>query len=131
MCSTIHALALGAALTGCAVGAGEDAALEGGALKLPHALKRKDLPPAITAATLRAQQPWLDDAAFATKLAGMRASPLALLGGASATFHADLGGVPASRLPGDEVLCHGDPSENGANGKRTQNANGHIALGIL
>src|SRR5262249_27460794 len=58
---------------------------------------------------IRALQTWLDDASFEVKWQTMLSAPLELLGGASSAFHADLADLPAKRLPGDEVLCHGDP----------------------
>ncbi len=98
-----------AALAGCAQAGGDAAtgALE--ALKLPSALKPKEFTAPLDKPAIRALQTWLDDASFEVKWQAMLSAPLELLGGASSAFHADLASLPAKRLPGDEVLCHGDP----------------------
>jgi hypothetical protein len=98
-----------AALVGCAQGGGDAADLEAGSLKLPSALQASEFRQPLDKAAIRAPQTWLDDAAFEIKFASMITAPIELLGGASSAYHADLASLAAKRLPGDEVLCHGDP----------------------
>ena len=95
-------------LAGCAQAAG-DAAGELEALKLPSALRASEFAAPLDRPAIRALQIWLDDASFEVKWQAMLGAPLDLLGGASSAFHADLAALPGKRLPGDEVLCHGDP----------------------
>lgn len=98
-----------AALVGCAQAGGGAASGELEALKLPSALRAKEFTAPLDKPAIRALQTWLDDASFEVKWQTMLSAPLELLGGASSAFHADLAGLPAKRLPGDEVLCQGDP----------------------
>jgi Uncharacterized protein conserved in bacteria (DUF2252) len=98
-----------AALVGCAQAGGDAAAGELETLKLPSALRRSDFSAPLDKPAIRGLQSWLDDASFEVKWQAMLSSPLDLLGGASSAFHADLARLPTKRLPGDEVLCHGDP----------------------
>jgi hypothetical protein len=96
-------------LAGCAQAGGDAATGELETLKLPSALKPKELTAPLDKPTIRALQTWLDDASFEVKWQTMLSAPLELMGGANSAFHADLAVLPAKRLPGDEVLCHGDP----------------------
>lgn len=96
-------------LAACAQAGDGGAAGELETLKLPSALRRSDFSARLDKAAIRGLQTWLDDASFEVKWQTMLSAPLELLGGASSAFHADLASLPAKRLPGDEVLCHGDP----------------------
>jgi len=107
-CALVGALA-GCPLSGCAQAGGDEAVLENGSLKLPSAIKPSDFRQRLDKRAIRALQTWLDDAAFEVKFASMLTAPLELLGGASSAYHADLAGLSAKKLPGDEVVCHGDP----------------------
>jgi hypothetical protein len=87
----------------------DPAASEGEALKVPAALGPADFTAPLDKAQIRALQTWLSDAAFEQKWAAMLKTPIAFFGGSDSAFHADLGKLPAKRLPGGEALCHGDP----------------------
>jgi hypothetical protein len=102
-------IAVAVALAGCAQAGGDAPTGELETLKLPSALRPSEFAAPLDQPAIRALQTWLDDASFEVKWQAMVDAPLDLLGGASSAFHADLASLPAKRLPGDEVLCHGDP----------------------
>ena len=109
--SLVATAALAGLLASCAAAGGDDDPMSGSfdSLKISSALRGSDFDAALTKASIRQPQTWLDDAAFEVKWESMLSAPIELLGGASSAFHADLAVLPAKRLPGDEVLCHGDP----------------------
>ena len=100
---------LALALSGCAIGGADSLSSTSDDLKLPIALAAGELQLHLDKPTIRALQTWIDDATFELKWASMLDQPIEFLGGASSAYHADLGTLGANRLPGDEVLCHGDP----------------------
>ncbi|WP_394843850.1 DUF2252 domain-containing protein [Pendulispora brunnea] len=57
---------------------------------------------------LRATNPELDDAAFELKWQAAKKDAFSFFRSFDAGYHADLAGVPASRVPGAETLCVGD-----------------------
>jgi hypothetical protein len=102
--------ALSLAAVACSGGANDDpAASSDDALSASSALKASDFTQPITKESIRALQTWLDDATFDEKWQSMIGAPIDFLGGADSAYHADLGALPAKRLPGGETLCHGDP----------------------
>jgi|GEM_PF-3288421 len=103
-------LAVPLVLCGCAI-AGNDDPMSATAeeVKLSSALVDADFTRPLDKAAIRAPQTWLDDAAFEVKWTTMMTAPIELLGGADSAYFADLATLPAKRLPGHEVLCHGDP----------------------
>lgn len=96
-------------LSGCAVSGEDNVSSSTGEVKLPASLAASELGLQLDKPTIRGMQTWVDDPTFELKWASMLGGPIEFLGGASAAYHADLGGLAANRLPGDEVLCHGDP----------------------
>jgi hypothetical protein len=79
------------------------------AAKLPSSLSQHEFGPLPDRDSIRELQFWIDDATFDTKWTTMLATPIDFIGGSDSAFHADLATLPAKRLPGKEVLCHGDP----------------------
>jgi hypothetical protein len=74
---------------------------------LPAPIAAADFMHPLDRAYIRSLQTWIDDPTFATKWTAMLTSPIAFLGSADSAFHADLASR-AARLPGGEVICHGD-----------------------
>ena len=102
-------MSLACALAGCAFAGGDPPSTALESLTIPSALQPSEFPTTLDKTSIRALQTWLEDASFEVKFASMLSAPLELFGGASSAYHADLATLPANRLPGDEVLCHGDP----------------------
>lgn len=100
-----------ALMTGCASASTttDDAAVSAEALKLSSGLTASDFTGALDKASIRALDSWVDDPTFESKWTAMLASPIAFLGGASAAYHADFGGMSSKRFPKNEGVCHGDP----------------------
>ncbi len=105
-----HHLAVLVLASACAAGS-PDAPISSTSeeVRLTPALVAGDFTRPLDKAAIRAPQTWLDDAAFETKWGSMIAAPIDLLGGADSGYFADLANLPRKRLPGREVLCHGDP----------------------
>ncbi len=95
-------------VAGCAAGDPGDLSSTTTDVKLHDALAPGDFTQPIDRASIRALQTWLDDATFDTKWTTMISAPIELFGGADSMYHADLATLPKKKLPGHEVLCHGD-----------------------
>jgi len=79
------------------------------ALKIRSALRATDFVHGLDKSSIRALQSWVDDDTFEAKWTSMLSAPLEFFGGADSAYHADLANLRSRRLPGYEVLCHGDP----------------------
>jgi hypothetical protein len=77
-------------------------------LKIKSSIQPSELGLSLDKTSIRALQTWVDDATFEAKWTSMLSAPIEFFGGAASSFHADLATLPAKRLPGHEVLCHGD-----------------------
>ena len=105
----LRVLPIAAALL-AACGGAPDSTESSDDLKFPSALAAKELKGKLDKAAIRKTQPWItSDALFDQKWAAMAAAPIDFLGGSSAAYYADLGALPAARLPGGFGMCHGDP----------------------
>ncbi len=87
----------------------EDALKGNASLSSLSSLQSSEFVHVLSKSSIRALQTWVDDTTFEAKWASMLSAPIEFFGGADSAYHADLASLPSLRLPGAEVLCHGDP----------------------